>query len=71
MAKSNLVIPNGYEQDQQAADAKRKIAQLMLQQGLSSNPNMHSWAQVLGQLAQAWEGKDHSGVFTSSRTRRR
>lgn len=54
---AKITIPTGYEQQQLAAASKRKLADAMLQQGLAPDPNMVSWTQMLGHLAQAWAGK--------------
>lgn len=55
--KPTITIGTGYEEQQRKAASRRKIAEALLAQGLQSNPNMSSWAQVLGQMAQAWAGK--------------
>lgn len=55
--KPTLVIPTGYETQQRKAASKRKLAEAMLARGMETQPNMTSWTQVLGQLAQAWAGK--------------
>lgn len=57
VAKPTLVIPSGFEQQQNAAALKHKLATAMLEQGLKSRNDYTSWAQVLGQLSQAWAGK--------------
>lgn len=57
MLKSNLMMPTGYEQQQKAAESKRRLAKLMLEKGLSPERNMQSWTQVLGHLAETWAGK--------------
>lgn len=55
--KPTITIGTGYEQAQRKAASRRKLAEAMLSQGLEDNPNMTSWAQVLGKAAQAWAGK--------------
>jgi hypothetical protein len=57
VAKPTLIIPTGFEKQQNAAALKHKLAATMLEQGLKSRNDYTSWAQVLGQLAQAWAGK--------------
>lgn len=52
-----VTLPTGYEQAQKAAASKRKLAEMMLERGLAGPSNPTSWAQVLGQFAQAWAGK--------------
>lgn len=52
-----FVLPTGYESEQLKAERKRKIAQALIERGLQTNPNMQSWAQVLGQLGTAFAGK--------------
>lgn len=53
-----LRIPTGYEGLQRKSESRRKIADAMLQSGLSGpGPNATSWTQLLGSLAQAWAGK--------------
>ena len=54
---TKVVIPTGFEPQQRSIEAKRKLAQMMLEQGLSNDPRMTSWAQVLAHLAQTWAGK--------------
>lgn len=54
---AKISIPTGYEQQQLTAASKRKLADAMLERGLAPDPNMVSWAQVLGHMAQAWAGK--------------
>lgn len=57
MAKlPQIIIPTGYEDDQVKADNKRKLAQMMLEKGLSSPGNMQSWLQVLGSLGSTAAG---------------
>lgn len=57
MAKlPQIIIPTGYEDDQVKADNKRKLAQTMLEKGLSSPGNMQSWLQVLGSLGSTAAG---------------
>lgn len=51
-----IVIPTGYESDQVKAANKRKLAQMMLEKGLSSPGGMQSWLQVLGQLGSTAAG---------------
>lgn len=51
-----LVIPTGFENQQTAIERRRRIADAMLERGLTPQPARHV-AQVLGQLAQAWAGK--------------
>lgn len=52
-----FVLPTGYETEQLKAARKRKIAEALIQKGLQTNPNMQSWAQVLGQIGTAFIGK--------------
>lgn len=52
-----FTLPTGYESEQLKAERKRKIAQALLERGLTVNPNMQSWTQILGQLATAYAGK--------------
>jgi hypothetical protein len=54
--RPKFTLPTGYENEQLKAERKRKIAQALLERGLASQPNMQSWAQVLGQMAQAGAG---------------
>lgn len=53
----DIYIPTGFESQQRAAERKRKIAQAMLERGLSTSPNMQSWIQVLAQMGSAFAGK--------------
>ena len=53
----SIYIPTGFESEQRAAERKRKIAQAMMERGLTTNPNMQSWTQVLGQMGAAFAGK--------------
>lgn len=55
--QQTLVIPNNYTSQQADIARRKKLADAMLQQGLATDPNMRSWAQVLGKLAQTWVGK--------------
>lgn len=58
MAKApTFILPTGYEDAQRKAERKRKIAQMMLQQGIGDDPNMRSWTQVLAHLGQDFAGK--------------
>lgn len=57
VAKPTLVIPTGYESQQRQIERKRKIADALMAQGLSSENGLTSWTQVLGKMAQAWTGK--------------
>lgn len=57
MTQPTLVIPTQYTQQQADISRKRKLAEAMLQQGLTPENNMTSWAQVLGKLAQTWVGR--------------
>lgn len=66
VTKPQLVIPTQYAQQQQSIAQKRKLAEAMLSQGLSNDPNMNNWAQVLGKLAQAWAGKSMDNEATKS-----
>lgn len=52
-----FVLPTGYEDEQLKAERKRKIAQALLERGLTPQANMQSWTQVLGQLANAGVGR--------------
>lgn len=52
-----ISIPTGYESQQRSIEMKRKIANALMSQGLQTQPNMGSWAQVAAQLAQAYFGK--------------
>lgn len=61
VAKPTLIIPTGFEKQQNAAALKHKLAETMLKQGLQSRNDYTSWAQVLGQLSQAWAGKSLEG----------
>lgn len=51
-----LVIPTGYESQERDIENRRKLAQLMLEKGLSQQ-NMTSWAQPLAEMAQIYAGK--------------
>ena len=52
-----LVIPTGFENQQIEVDRKRRIADAMLARGLTPQNDMRHWAQLVGQMAQAWAGK--------------
>jgi hypothetical protein len=54
--RPKFTLPTGYENEQLKAERKRKIAQALLERGLANQPNMQSWMQVLGQMAQAGAG---------------
>jgi hypothetical protein len=56
MPSNKFILPTGYENEQRKAEHKRKLAELMLEKGLTNNPNMQNWTQVLGQLASAYAG---------------
>lgn len=57
VAAPTLVIPTGYEPQQRKIASQRKLADIMLEKGLTSQANMSDWTQVLGQLAQSWAGR--------------
>jgi hypothetical protein len=63
-----IAIPTGYEQQQRDAATKRRLAEAMLGQGLSPIQNGTNYAQLFGQLAQAYAGKklnkDATGLET-------
>lgn len=52
-----IAIPTGYEDMQRQAATKRKLADAMLGQGLAPQQGQNNWAQLFGQLAQAYGGK--------------
>lgn len=51
------MLPTGYEDDQRKAAHRRKLADLMMQKGLTENPNMSNWLQVIGQMGHTFAGK--------------
>lgn len=51
-----FTLPTGYESEQRKAERKRRLAEMLLQRGLSPSGNMQSWAQVLGSLGSAFAG---------------
>jgi hypothetical protein len=53
----NLQIPTGYEGDLAKVESRRKLADLLMQKGLTDNPNMQSWLQVLAQMGNAYAGR--------------
>lgn len=57
VAAPTLVIPTGYEPQQRKIASQRRLADIMLEKGLTPQANMSDWTQVLGQLAQTWAGK--------------
>lgn len=62
---SKITIPTGYEDLQRQAAQKRRLADVMLSQGLAPENNMRSWAQVLGKLGQTWAGKSLGNEATA------
>lgn len=50
-------VPTGFESQVRSLAQRRKLADALMEQGLAGGQNYGSWAQVLGQLAQAWAGK--------------
>jgi hypothetical protein len=47
MPSNKFILPTGYEDEQRKAESKRKLAQAMLERGLTNNPNMQNWTQCL------------------------
>lgn len=54
---AKIVIPTGFEHERRDAERKRAIAEALMKNGMAVNPNMNSWSQVAGQIANAWAGK--------------
>jgi hypothetical protein len=63
MQLPNLRMPSGYESEQRKIEAKRRIAQAMLAQGIAPD-RVSSWTQVLAKLAQTWVGKSEDKKAT-------
>ena len=57
LANPKIILPTGFESQQLSIQRKREIAQIMLEKGLSDDPHMQNWMQVLGHMAQDWAGK--------------
>ena len=57
MAGTKLTLPTGYEAEQRRLMRKQEIANALMKVGMETNPNMTSWAQVLGQLGNAVAGR--------------
>lgn len=55
-ASSRPYIPTGYETQSAEVQRRRALAQALMQAGLQSGPK-RSYAEVFGQIAQAWAGK--------------
>ena len=53
----NVQYPTGYEGEQRKIEAKRRIAQAMLEMGITPDNRMTSWTQVAAKLGQAFAGK--------------
>lgn len=52
-----FTLPTGFEQQQQQALMKQKLAEAMLSQGLTTHDDYHSWLQPIAQMFQTWAGK--------------
>lgn len=63
MQMPKLNMPTGYESEQRKIEAKRRIAQAMLAQGIAPDKISH-WSQVLAKLAQTWVGKSEDKKAT-------
>lgn len=57
MAKApTFTMPTGYEGDQRKIASRRKLAQILQEQGLANSGPMQSWTQVLGKIGQSTAG---------------
>jgi hypothetical protein len=57
MQMPNLQMPTGYEEEQRKIALKRKLAQMMFEQGLGNGPRARSPWDALASIAQVWAGK--------------
>lgn len=52
-----IYLPTGYESLQAQADQKRRLAERLMSDGMSAQPDMNSYVQVLGKLAETLVGR--------------